>query len=372
MDQLTVHDRAVLDVQGVLGGEVSLGQAHVESSVFATGDLALQRTAIEGDAVAGGDVTGAADAEVAGAVSSGAYLRRQTVAERDIAAGSAAVVVDYDATLSLAPGAYGSLLVNDRGTLVLSEGTYTFSGVTVGNDTTLELSGFVRIESESSLAVGDRVAMLNPGGEPAASSLIEWYTNAATVDVGHDVVWAGTLLAPAGAVTVRDRTSVGGCLAARSLSLGFDTNVASSAQLALVPDPDEFDELGCSTNADCPGGTCVSGACVPAGGGSCTEANAIDLGAPGTATSVANDGCVRVRDGYPSWWDVRPMKLETTPSGVYPVPFTWQNACGGSGTGSFGADWQAQVLPGINEACATVIDLQGSGSGSVTLRYWAQ
>jgi hypothetical protein len=37
----------------------------------------------------------------------------------------------------------------------------------------------------------------------------------------------------------------------------------------------------------------------------CTEATAIDLGAPANAVTVRNNGCLRVRDGYPFWWGRR-------------------------------------------------------------------
>jgi hypothetical protein len=105
----------------------------------------------------------------------------------------------------------------------------------------------------------------------------------------------------------------------------------------------------------------------------CHEAVAIDLGADGNSVTVPNNGCVRVRDAYPVWWNVRTMKLETTSNGTYPVPFTWSNTCSGSsGSATFTANWQARFLPNINDDCATVIDLQGSGSGNVTVRYWAQ
>jgi hypothetical protein len=109
------------------------------------------------------------------------------------------------------------------------------------------------------------------------------------------------------------------------------------------------------------------------GAGSCTAATAVDLGADGHAVTVRNDGCVRVRDAYPSWWQTRAMKLETTIGGTYPVPFVWSNTCSGSsGSSSFTNDWHARLLGNVSSACATLIDLQGSGTGNITLRYWAQ
>jgi uncharacterized membrane protein YgcG len=116
------------------------------------------------------------------------------------------------------------------------------------------------------------------------------------------------------------------------------------------------------------GGTGGSGS-----GGACTVATAVDLGGDGHSVTVRNDGCVRVRDSYPSWWQARNMKLETTLGGSYAVPFVWSNSCSGvNGSSSFTADWQVKSLGTISSACATLIDLQGSGNGNVTLRYWAQ
>lgn len=106
----------------------------------------------------------------------------------------------------------------------------------------------------------------------------------------------------------------------------------------------------------------------------CNETVAIDLGAPGNDVSVPVDGCVKVQNAYPSWWtDNMRMKLENPTSGSYAVPFTWTNTCSpgvGSGSDSFTANWQGRFLPNINSACATVIDLQGTGGGNITLHYW--
>ena len=110
----------------------------------------------------------------------------------------------------------------------------------------------------------------------------------------------------------------------------------------------------------------------PATGG-CSAETAIDLGTIGSPTTVQNDGCVKVQSGYPFWWGTRNMRLQSMSPGVYPVPFTWSNTCsGGGGSGLFSGNWQDQILGPTNAACATVIDLQGSGSGTIILRYFAQ
>jgi len=106
----------------------------------------------------------------------------------------------------------------------------------------------------------------------------------------------------------------------------------------------------------------------------CTEATAVDLGGPGNAVTVPNDGCVRVRDDYPNWWGTqRTMLLQTGSGGSYPVPFSWSNQCAGSsGQGTFNGSWQSQTLSPTNGNCATLIDLNGDGSGNVELRYYGQ
>jgi hypothetical protein len=114
---------------------------------------------------------------------------------------------------------------------------------------------------------------------------------------------------------------------------------------------------------------------VPAPGpvAGCTAASAVDLGAPGGATTVQNDACVRVQDGYPFWWGTRNMRLQSMSPGAYPVPFTWSNSCAGTqGSGQFTGDWQTQIFGSTSAACATVIDLQGSGAGTIILRYFAE
>lgn len=109
------------------------------------------------------------------------------------------------------------------------------------------------------------------------------------------------------------------------------------------------------------------------GDDTCAESSSIDLGSDGDNQTVSNDACLRVRDAYPSWWETRVMKLEVTSGGSYPARFTWRNDCtGSSGSGEFTADWQSELLSTTSADCATVIKLSGSGTGSVTLRYWAQ
>jgi transglutaminase-like putative cysteine protease len=127
----------------------------------------------------------------------------------------------------------------------------------------------------------------------------------------------------------------------------------------------------CEFNDGCLSGFCANGVCEIPESGDCTEAVAVDLGAYGDETTVPTDGCVMVRDQYPYWWGTRTMLFQTTTPGDYPVPFTWSSACTGSrGAGIFTSDWDNQWLTLTDPDCATLIDLQGSGAGTVRLRYY--
>jgi hypothetical protein len=125
----------------------------------------------------------------------------------------------------------------------------------------------------------------------------------------------------------------------------------------------------CSVASDCDSGVCYGGACYATG--ACTEVVAEDLGGQGHEVTVPVDGCVMVRDAYPSWWGSRVMNLQNTTPGSYPVPYEWWSTCAAKeGSGSFTGDWQWKPLGVTNSNCATMIDLQGQGTGTIKLRYY--
>jgi len=131
------------------------------------------------------------------------------------------------------------------------------------------------------------------------------------------------------------------------------------------------DGLSCVVNSDCASDHCADGVCeTPVS--ECNAGIAIDLGGAGQMTVVSSDACVKVEAGYPGWWGAsRTMNLINTAGSGYPIPFTFENSCGGgAGSGTFTHTWDAKALASINAECATVIDLQGDGSAAITLQYF--
>ncbi len=105
------------------------------------------------------------------------------------------------------------------------------------------------------------------------------------------------------------------------------------------------------------------------GGGTvdCDEATATDLGPYNTGKAVPSDACVKIAV-FESWWDTRPAVLQTGATGTYPVPFVWETPCAGaSGSGTFTKSWDQVPISATSEDCATLIELGGDGSSTLTL-----
>lgn len=291
------------------------------------------------------------------------------------------------------PGSYPETYLNSGATAILSAGTYYFKSLVVNDASQLlidDTGGSVQIYVENGLNLFEPINY--EFGETAQVFL--GYKG--TDQVNLEASFAGTLVAPNAKVVMGTAAfkTFSGRYVAKDLELGpnvvltcdtgasesfeptpscsdvilnqNETDVDCGGDCAACPDGDF-----CIGNDDCRSGRCVAGICqsIP---GACSESTASDLGEPGNALTVTNNGCIMVRNAYPSWWGSRNMQLQSLESGMYPVPYTWTNTCGpGSGNGVFTGDWQSVTFGPTNSQCATLIDLGGNGSGTVTLRYYA-
>jgi hypothetical protein len=85
---------------------------------------------------------------------------------------------------------------------------------------------------------------------------------------------------------------------------------------------------------------------------------------------VSTDGCAMIRDEYPNWWNTRRVKMLNNWGSDYSFTYTWSNSCtGNSGSGTLDNNWDTQIFGPVSEDCATLIDLQGAGSGTIWLWY---
>lgn len=292
----------------------------------------------------------------------------------------------------LAPGSYPDTNLNSGATLVIHPGTYYFKSLFVNDASQLLIDdspGNVRIFIEDGFRLSEPIQSSTGG----LAEVFIGYTGTQLVNL--EASYAGTLVAPNARLVVGQASykTFSGRYVAKDLELGVDVELTCHVSAEEWGGPGEScydntlnqdesdtdcggvcDDCGvgqsCAVNADCSSDVCVDGTCTSAPG-TCNEATAIDLGITGSAITVDIDGCVMVRDQYPDWWGTRNLQLQSLDGGSYPVPYTWSNSCaGGSGTGTFTGDWQSNVFGPTSDQCTTLIDLQGTSGGTVSLRYY--
>lgn len=150
-------------------------------------------------------------------------------------------------------------------------------------------------------------------------------------------------------------------------------STARMCEGALRSAKEEF-EGGCFGSNGAGGGTSSGGSSSAGGGsaGTCNLSNAAELGVPDTAVTLSTNTCMKVESGYPGWWGVRNMALQSQGNGTYPVTVTWSNSCANSsGSITISADWQHLTIGPINDDCATLLSFSSSRSGSFGLKYQA-
>jgi cysteine-rich repeat protein len=416
-----IADQADVEAAMASNQYLEVGAALVTGNLVSGGDAKLRSQAfIEGSVTAAGTVEIVdGTVTVTGGTASGVPMESFDVPEKSVAYNDDDVEVspDLGCALSLPPGSYGAVVVRAGCTLTLAPGLFDMWELYISADAFLEIEGEVTLKVEEQLHIGDR-AIVSGITEPG---MLNVYTNQTYQSrVGADAVFVGNIAAPFAEVSVFFGATFDGCIHADTVRIEPEVFYTGDSFGGLscgdgVVDPDEACDDGNSdnnddclstchlascddgywhhdheTDVDCGGGICPpcengqacladsdcesdycsSGLCEDPLAG-CTEAIAQDLGAPGNTVTVPSDGCVMVESGYPVWWGTRPMLLQTGSPGSYPVPFTWQNACTGSGgTLTFTGDWQSKSLVTTSSGCATLIDLQGTGAGTVALLYF--
>lgn len=405
-DSLKLGDRArIRESNGSGGIAASAGTSLVKhdsvlGDLFSVGSVTLlNRVHVQGLVKTGATVTFGSQVTVDDGVFQGATVRLPDL--RHFAVGfpptnQGPISVPVSGTLSRSPGSYSQVTLAPNSTLQIASGTYFFKTLTMEPGSRLELNqtnGPVYVYVRDVLVFRGQVAAAG-GAQP---NLLMVYLGTGTGLIERP--FAGTLAAPNARLhfLANNLQVHRGAFFARHLEfepdaivehVPFDLEFPLAAPAASCSDGirngDESDVdcgggcgatcgvgASCRADQDCTSGDCSNGVCQGPPGG-CTEANAVDLGPPGANLTISNAGCLRVRDGYPSWWGTRNMQLQTTTPGAYPVPFTWSNACtGASGSDTLTGDWQSRVFGPTSAACATLIDLLGPGNGSITVRYYA-
>jgi cysteine-rich repeat protein len=275
---------------------------------------------------------------------------------------------------SIAASSKGLVSVKAGAQLTLTAGEFYFDELQLETGSTLiidDSSGPIAVHVQSDLTIRGNV--VTPASSETRLAFIYYGSNAAFIETSLTAAVA----APNASLNLGGQgLQFTGQFFARTLTV-YPNIVLSYLPLADLPDPVV---PVCGDGSVQPGETCDDGNVVSGDGcddqcqtevvPGCSEATATDLGSPGTQRTVPSNACLRVLDGYPGWWGTRNLGLQPI-SGSFPVPFTWSNACQGSGgSASFNAAWATVSFGLTNAACATLIQLEGSGSSNVTLTYY--
>jgi cysteine-rich repeat protein len=382
-DELILRDRALVAANESYGTVVCNGITEIGAScdvgdVYSSGNVFIRSQAkIHGKVVSAAEVVLQAGAVVEESIFENSFVPEHNLDFNVSFTGGPDVVVEPNQSHDAAPGSFAAISVRSGASLNLVSGVYFFNSLTMepGSKIRLDQSeGTVVVYIQSSLVV--RGTMEDVDGEfPNA-----FFVYLGTADAPIEAPFKGSLIAPNGKIIL----GTAGKIAHRGVFFGKKVELQADAQVDYVKPaaaaPAEPIVAACGNGVQEAGEDCDDGNLSNGDGcdadcrveASCTEAVAVDLGTPGTETVVQNNACVMVRNGYPSWWGTRKMQLMTGSGGTYPTPFTWSNGCvGAAGSGDWSMDWQNAFIGPVSSACATLIELKGSGTGTVRLRYYA-
>ena len=189
-----------------------------------------------------------------------------------ITPGTTAVTVPLNGTRTLAPGAYGAVLLNNNATLTLSGGLYQFTSLTVNVEARVTVLAATTVRVSGNVTGLDRSRFLPTGAVNASGFrlIVGGATNAVTL--GNDVQM-NALLVARGDVRVGDRYIFNGAIAGRDVIIGHDCRINFVAGTGFQ----------CANNANCnDNNTCTTDVCGDAicthtslaNGTTCNDGNA--------------------------------------------------------------------------------------------------
>jgi hypothetical protein len=168
-----------------------------------------------------------------------------------ITPGTTPITVPLNGTRTLAPGAYGAVLVNNNGTLNLSGGLYQFQSLTVHVESRVNALASTTLRVATTLTGLDRSRFLPSGslGAVGFRIIVGGATNAVTL--GNDVQMTALLVAR-GDVRAGDRYIFTGAIAGRDVIIGHDCRINAASGGGFQ----------CANNAHCnDNNTCTTDVC---------------------------------------------------------------------------------------------------------------
>lgn len=146
----------------------------------------------------------------------------------DAAPGSNDVIVRGGEPAALAPGAYGSLVLEQDAVLALAAGAYRFADIDTRSDSHFEIAlgatETLTIDAKGDVTFGRRFRMQPPRGDAAAGARIVIRAGD-TLRGDQDAVLAGTLVARKAVILGKHTTLAGAAWSAGLVQVGRDSEV---------------------------------------------------------------------------------------------------------------------------------------------------
>ncbi len=257
---LSTHSLWIQTGADILSGDVVTNQVGGSPFLNASSEVSIagSATTAAGWDVQGNKVTFAAGAVVASDVYSNQLINSGTVSGAlysplalpvfptlptflTSTPGTSDVTVATNGTRVLAPGSYRDLIVNKRGTVTFSGGTYHFRTITLAIEAKLYFSAPSTIRIQQRISSGNLVVIKPGTGSTATAATIVFHVagiNGTTgalsatpkpVEIGNDNTVSANFYAPNGTLWLRDRAIATGAFFGKDVMVGPDSQVTLSS-----------------------------------------------------------------------------------------------------------------------------------------------
>jgi len=191
-------------------------------NLTAKDDITLQtKNTIQGNATAGDNIDLFGTATITGIKQDHAAVAEVPLPGFTYTAGGPNVNVPQNGTRTLAPGSYGTVKVNSKGTLILSAGNYFINTLDAGASSTIlsinAAAGAVNIFVVADLRFGNSAQVKLTAGTTDKVIFVSQQT--AKLTVGSKAIFYGTLILPKGPVQFSSNASIKGAVFATSITL---------------------------------------------------------------------------------------------------------------------------------------------------------
>ncbi len=237
-----MHANAAISLANGLGSSQG-GPTIYDSELTAVSQISVGR-----NNVVNGDITAPLVSIGNNTVVNGTVLQASVTAQAlpvlSFTAGGANTTLANGATLALAPGSYGALVVGNAATLQLSTGDYYFTSILIHDNAQIQVSiasGPVSINSTTQIIIQDDIAItISPGGDSESEYLkIQSLTD---IFIGDGSKILGQIIAPNGQVNVADDVIFRGSICADYINIGksevlHHDALGSSPSIIFIPSP---------------------------------------------------------------------------------------------------------------------------------------